>query len=439
MFQSPSIQSKRTPTARVALLIWVGFAPALAAQDVIEFMSGAKIKGSVSKIDKAGKQVTFESRLGTRTSTRTYKYSQIHAVTYRGKRYIITPKASSPNASDPSSKPAERVERTRDEVLALINSVGSTPPDWLDKTPLRVPPQVDLSWPNVPDYKTWNHKYPGHYVWDVINPNPSRWREGIKLMYHIIAVNKNNRHVQIKAMNQLGTLYAGMLEDWPRAAYWWHRAGKGISSYTGRGGFRAGYETGLARCYWKLGNRQMAIDRMNHNPNPSPYVWCELGEHDRALQRAEQLLGKGDKGALLTCGDVCRHAGWYDRAQNYYQQAAALPKNNKKHQRIVVMALDRISAIRAEQAIDLSRLRNGTYTGRAIGYSGTIDVSVSVASNHIKSVKVIKHAEKQYYSSLTDIPDQIVQKQSVRGVDATSGATITAEAIVRATSRALAK
>jgi uncharacterized protein with FMN-binding domain len=56
----------------------------------------------------------------------------------------------------------------------------------------------------------------------------------------------------------------------------------------------------------------------------------------------------------------------------------------------------------------------------------------------IQNVEITKHKEKQFYSALRDIPQQIVVKQSVKDVDATSRATITAEAIVAATAKALA-
>jgi uncharacterized protein with FMN-binding domain len=50
---------------------------------------------------------------------------------------------------------------------------------------------------------------------------------------------------------------------------------------------------------------------------------------------------------------------------------------------------------------------------------------------------VTKHREKQFYAAITDTPAQIIRKQSVKGIDATSRATITSEAIVTATAKAL--
>jgi uncharacterized protein with FMN-binding domain len=67
-----------------------------------------------------------------------------------------------------------------------------------------------------------------------------------------------------------------------------------------------------------------------------------------------------------------------------------------------------------------------------------LDVAVDVTGGKIQSVKVTKHREKQFYSALTDTEHQILERQSVRGVDGTTGATITSRAIVNATAKALA-
>lgn len=415
----------------MGLVLVFSLADSTQSEDEIEFLSGRKITGRVSRIDKAGKRVTFTAKVGTRTTSRTYPYSQIHAVVYRGRRFVLTPKTAGSGAS------TKRVERTAKEVQDLIDSVGPTDPDWLGSVRLNYPRSLKMNWPDPPN-KVWNNQqHPGQYVWDVINPNPNRWREGVKLMLHIIKSNRNNRGAQIKAMNQLGTLYAGFLEDWPRAAYWWQQAGKGIPGAAGAGGFRTGYEVGLAKCYYRMGNKQMAVSALRSGGTPA--IWCELGEHDRALQVAEKFRrGWMKESALIVCGDVCRHAGWYDKALDYYTKATQLP-NNDKYKHAIPQAKERILAMRAEQAVDLSKLRDGDYKGRAIGYSGAIDVSVSVKDKRITSVKVTRHVEKQYYSALTDVPAQIVDGQEVKGIDATSGATITAEAIVRAAAQALAK
>ena len=86
------------------------------------------------------------------------------------------------------------------------------------------------------------------------------------------------------------------------------------------------------------------------------------------------------------------------------------------------------------------KYKAGEYEGTAEGRNGDITVSVSVSSDKIKSVKVLSHQETAGIAdgAITGIPDKIVKAQSP-DVDAVSGATITSEAIMKATRDALAK
>ena len=63
---------------------------------------------------------------------------------------------------------------------------------------------------------------------------------------------------------------------------------------------------------------------------------------------------------------------------------------------------------------------------------------MQVQDGVIREVNVVSHNEKQFYSAITDTQSAILQLQSVRGVDGTSGATITSRAIVNATAKSLA-
>ena len=85
----------------------------------------------------------------------------------------------------------------------------------------------------------------------------------------------------------------------------------------------------------------------------------------------------------------------------------------------------------------LRRVPDGTYQASSPGYAGDVRIAVTVAGGRIQSVKVVHHQEKQFYSSLTETPQRIIEKQGVKGVDATSGATVTSEAIINATAKAL--
>ncbi len=417
------------------------------AEDSVEFLTGSTVTGRVVEIRKDQREFDIEVTIGGRTFVRTYPYNKVHAVTLNGKRYVLNERpggaggshsAPSPGNSGGTAGRTVRVERSREEVTRLIETVGRTPPDWFDSVSLNYPRTLDLSWPN-PAKKEWNgQKYIGQYVWEIINPNRSKWREGIKLLHHVVAVNENNRVAQRKALNQLGTLYCSLMEDWPRAAFWWRLAGSGTSGGMGQGGYRVGYEVGLAKCYWELGNKEMAVEMLKRVPRfntGAAHLWAEMGEHDRALQMAERQAQKFP-GAYITCGDICRHAGRYQEAIDFYKKASGLDR--EKYARAVYDSGDRILALRAAQSLDLARIRDGVYTGTSYAYAGPLEVAVTVKNHRITTVKVTRHEEKQYYSSLTDIANQIIAKQSLQGIDATSSATITAEAIINAVAKALA-
>ena len=70
-------------------------------------------------------------------------------------------------------------------------------------------------------------------------------------------------------------------------------------------------------------------------------------------------------------------------------------------------------------------------------YNGELVVSATVAQHRISAITVVEHAEKQFYSSLTDMPKKIIRAQDFRNIDATTGATVTADAIKNAVARAL--
>ena len=88
--------------------------------------------------------------------------------------------------------------------------------------------------------------------------------------------------------------------------------------------------------------------------------------------------------------------------------------------------------------LNLARIPDGTYQSSSIAYNGPLRVAVVVKNARIESVKVTRHTEKQFYSAITDTTARIIEKEGVKGVDMISGATITAEAIVNATAKALA-
>ncbi|HUV62908.1 MAG TPA: FMN-binding protein [Sedimentisphaerales bacterium] len=336
-----------------------------------------------------------------------------------------------------------RVERTRAEVEAIIKQEGSKPPDWWDSVELKYPNTLDLSWPvRLPQGTPWNaNKNVGQYIWDVINPNPPRWKEGIKLVNHLMILHKDDPAKLERSLDTLGRMFNDLLEDWARAAFWWRKSEQ-------MGGFAPPVK--LARCYWKLGSKEMAAEILleierDYVPEASQIrLWGEMGEVDKALELAESAAQEGwaDE-SYLAAGDVCRQAGRYVQAAAYYQKVLALPDlvprgKGPQRDRPKERAQANLQAIKLFDTLDLKRVPDGAYTSNSIAYADQLYVEVSVRSGRIESVKVTKHKERQFYSAFTDTIRQIVSKQSVKGIDATTGATITSEAIINATAKALA-
>jgi uncharacterized protein with FMN-binding domain len=94
--------------------------------------------------------------------------------------------------------------------------------------------------------------------------------------------------------------------------------------------------------------------------------------------------------------------------------------------------------MRLFEKADVAKVADGTYKADSLGYEGPVEVEVTVQNHRIANVRVTQHKEKQFYAAISDTPAKIIAKQGVKGVDATSNATITSEAIINATSKALA-
>ena len=410
-------------------LVLLSATPAF-AQDLVEFVNGSKVSGKVTAIRSARKEIEFETKIGTRALTRTYAFSKIHAVTVDGKKSILTPKGAT------SGSAATGVSRTESEVRSLIAAAGETPPDWFEKTKLNYPRTLDLDWPLKPPTKGWHsQKNMGQYIWSVINENPSRWHSGIKLVHHCISLHQDNPTLLERDMKALGNMYFNLLQDYARAAFWLEKANPSV-------GRRDGIQ--LAECYFRLGNKKMAMDMVVGKTLSMNAIklYGAMGETNRAVRLAELFKNySSNYQAFLLAGDALRQAGDLDEAVEYYQRVVDCDnfRNKDYEKRLKGRAQDSIAAIRLYDKADVTKVADGSYSGNSIGYNGRLDVEVQVAAGKVRQVRVTAHREKQYYAALTDTPDQILERQSVQGIDATSGATITSQAIVNATARALAK
>ena len=186
------------------------------AEDLIELLNGAKLEGKVIAIHREAREVEFESTIAGQKLALKYDYKNIHRVVWNDKEYIVTPKAGLTNTNTDAS-----TERTEAEVKTLIETVGSTNPDWLASTPVEHPPTLDLNWP-MPAPQPWNNqKNMGQYIWDRINPNANKWRSGVRLMYHLLKRHSDNSQLSQRIQRTIGGMYFRFFQDYPRAAWWW--------------------------------------------------------------------------------------------------------------------------------------------------------------------------------------------------------------------------
>ena len=436
-------------------LLFLFASPAQAA--TIEFLSGAKVECKV--LSKDDKIVTVEAEIGGKTVKKSYPLSTIHVVTINDKRYVINEKTDgSAGISTPKPKPATSktsagnsepdepaaadgaVRRTRAEVEALIDKLGREPPEWFQATPLNYPKSLDLKWPEKAE--GWNNQANvGQFIWDIINPNPGKWREGVKLLHHLLTLEPADLARRVRIMNALATMYHNLHEDWARAAFWWRQSGVDKTDNF------PNLKVHLAECYWRLGNKQMAVEllgKLRSYPASAVKLFADLGELPKAIQMADAFAkspGSGADLAYMYVADGYRQQGKSKEALAFYQKVLDLSAEGNAKGRIEKTqkrAKESFDAVKLMDLANVSRVRDGMYQAQALGYEGDVQVTVTVASGKITTCRVTQHREKQFYSSLTDTPAKIIAKQGVKGVDATSGATITSEAIINATAKALA-
>jgi uncharacterized protein with FMN-binding domain len=145
--------------------------------------------------------------------------------------------------------------------------------------------------------------------------------------------------------------------------------------------------------------------------------------------------------AYLYAAEACRVAGRHKQALVLFEKVLTVPAEGQRKGRVERShrsAEANIEGIKVFDLLDLARVPDGTYRSSSLGYEAPVHVAVTVRGGRIEDVNVTEHREKQYYSSITDTCRKIVTRQGVTGIDATSSATITSQAILNATAKALA-
>ena len=315
----------------------------------------------------------------------------------------------------------------------MIEKAGQTPPDWLNTVTVNAPKTLDLAWS---DPKGRNaQKDLNEYFRASVYPNPSKWKEGVKVLHQALTVNKNDPPKLRTTMRYLGECYHNFFQDYARAAFWMRQA-----EVT---------DEVLIDCYLKLGNKDLAkkaLEKYGADDTRQGGIiklWADIGEIDTALKMANDKAQSCPDAGYFVAGDCLRLAGRFKEALDYYQKVIAVVAKDtqtaagrlKWNQDQARAAID---AIKLFDTLDLKRIADGAYNGTCMGYSGNVTVAVTVKSAKITDLKVTQHTEHQCFASLTAVPDKIIEKQSVKGVDTYSSATVTSNAIINASAKALA-
>lgn len=440
-------------------LIFLFVVPSLHA-DLLELLNGQRLNGEV--VSESGGQVVIRISVGQGNVEMRYPFTKVHAVTVKGVRKIVTAKDEQPvsstsekrpdskptpesQRSPPSTEPPSPVTRTgpsTKDILKGIDQSGQTQPDWWDGVQMvDYPKSLDMQFPEPPKGSPWNtNQNIGQYMWSVINENESRWKGGAKFMMHVMDVNKSNPEGLSKAMDQMAHIYTDLLEDYERGAFWLQQKARKFG-----GSFTTGNAVKLANCYYRLGSRSLAEAVLRKTDNRSQGViklWGDMGNLTKALEAAARLASGGQPhNAYMAAGDACRSNGEFQKAITHYQKVLELevPEGNqaKRVNQVRDRAQASLDAIKLFETLDVALVADGTYQSSSIGYSGQVNVQVIVSNAKIANLRLTQHQEKQYYSSIVDTTRQIIAKNSVKGVDATAAATLTSEAIINATAKAL--
>jgi uncharacterized protein with FMN-binding domain len=141
-------------------------------------------------------------------------------------------------------------------------------------------------------------------------------------------------------------------------------------------------------------------------------------------------------------GDVHAKMGDHPKAKEHYLEAIRLyptstqPYGRHLLPRYVAKVQTKLDLLTL-QNLQNTRLRDGVYLGRALGYSDKkdLEVTVSIRAGRIADVTV-KHEEKIDLNATTLIPQRIVAQQNLN-IDGITGATVTSQGIVDGAFQAL--
>jgi len=177
--------------------------------------------------------------------------------------------------------------------------------------------------------------------------------------------------------------------------------------------------------------------------------YTHLQEYDKALGTLETALKSLPESPWRILhaasihnayGDIYVVIGKVDEAKTHYAEAARLfPTSKQPYGRDVLK--HRTAGVQSKidmldcAPLSTAALSDGIYRIKALGYSGDVDVEVTIEAQKITDIQ-IRPPDAIDQGATKLIPQQIIAKQSL-DVDAISGATVTRDAILDGVFRAL--
>ena len=445
----------------VLLIATVFAAPIMG--DEIETKEGTVYKGKLIK--ELHDTVIFQASIGGVRLDMKFPIAKVKSVTVNGTRRMVKPGAKATSKTNPIDIPAS--ERTETQIDDLVEDLGRRKPDWFDGVTLRTPKTLNLNW-RVTSRGIKPHSNLRQYIDMIITPDPSKWKEGVKLLHHTLTINRSTVSKLRMSQRALADMYFNYFGDYARAAFWYRQA-------------RGRTHIKLATCYYRLGCKALAVKVLkevhdDNTPDGSAIrLWSEMGEVDKAVYHAENSAKAGLADiAYLAAGDAYRRDGQYNKALTYYQKVLDAEQGSRLIKRNSARAKANVEAVKLQAELRLSKIPDGTYQGQALGYEKTapIVVSVTMADGSLNAVRVVGIRDKQYFISKTEMPKRIIAKHlflspplpdpgikirrrnaivikeppgtpvewlAFKDLDTVSGATQSSQGIFNATVKALAK
>jgi len=179
--------------------------------------------------------------------------------------------------------------------------------------------------------------------------------------------------------------------------------------------------------------------------------YAHFGEYPKALEALSAALKdlppkpwriSSQANVNNQLGDLFVKMGNVAKAREHYAEAMRLyPTSDQPYGRHLLARnvakvqgkLDLLSM----QSLKDAKLRDGTYTGKSLGYADSkdLEVTVTITNGRMADIKV-RHEEKIDLKAAEIIPQRILAQQSLK-VDAVTGATITSQAVVDGALQAL--